>query len=78
MGYGKENTTKFKNYSLFKNRKGDFSLRVRAEPYYHILLLLIFSEQCYYQGSKGERYPGVKVIRFKETLQKGVCDKEYP
>jgi len=40
MGSGKENKTKFKKNSLFKNRKGDFSLRVRAEPYYHILLLL--------------------------------------
>jgi hypothetical protein len=36
------------------------------------------SKQFYYHGSKGERYPGVKGIRFKETLQKGVCDKEYP
>jgi hypothetical protein len=40
MGSGKENNTKFKKNSLLKNRKGDFSLRVRALNHIIIFCLL--------------------------------------
>ena len=79
MGSGMENKTKFKKNSFLKNRKGYFLLRGKSsESHHHSMPAPYISKQCYYQGSKGERYSSVNVIRFKETLQKGVCDKEYP
>jgi hypothetical protein len=43
MGSGKENKTKFKKTAFLKNRKGDFSLRVRALNHTIILCLLLKS-----------------------------------
>jgi hypothetical protein len=79
MGSGKDKKTKFQKKTAFlKNRTGAFSLRVKSLNNIIITCTLLTSLTLRIPGLKGRKNSIMRVLTFKETVQKGVCDKEYP